>query len=1415
MTRDRWSPRVVAVALLLLSCWGKGISQGEWEITLFLQPFPPPYLSDWEGNPSIGSLTLTNNTGAPAEVAIFLTLGRTSGGILASGMSLPISVPPGVPTEISSDRFIDWSTVTYDGSIKDQSVRSGRLPEGDYQACVTVKDLAGASLAPARCASFTIVYPAPPSLFFPSDGDTITTQYPTFSWTPVQVPPEYQLRYVMRIAEVLSGQTAHQALVANVVQYENENLNLTTIQYPLDALALEDGKTYAWQVQGVDQNGYPPSSNDGRSEIWTFTFKSPTLALLDTPPITAGLALLIVSGDSARGSLNSLDPRSDGFVDSLKAVAATGRFVVALSGDASSDTIRIPINMYIDRNKKSYALMGQYNGTAVLFSGRYGMTNDPREKALAIKLPGGGGIFHGFVDPNFFILAPQAEFDLTADDLPAEVQSFYGSEKVGVKRGVNYYGKIDLARYPRLRSVAEMMGIASPSITLQSYLSRDSKAVINILKDGFLNGSTSEKTWDFAVAATVPATVNPLLRRWVSASEVELELGGKRETKQMYVPVSEGSKINHLVDSSETKFRLKLTKRITASFAALQDDGFLGSRLSDSVTFSSAFQFEGSRDDFSSALSGDSTEVDPTIEFGIDNVVSLPLLRGVFEFHDPKLEINLRTQAVKLSGEFDFGQYKKAGELAIELERNTPDSTAGTEGKKESVPPGGVPTPFKQAELLSTPQGADSQQTQASKKTFHFSPTVSLKFAKGMVIQAREVISAIFNLTVNIGENLGELRDVVITRSTALRSTTLFARTSFMNSNSTLLASRMASSGGKSGFVLGLQPDNWSLKSMYPDLALPGLDNLKLSGIGLLYSDQELKATSADFGEDAYEFYRQVYKRDDFQVNLKPGLSLVATVPAENLDPASPLLPLMDKLGITRGPMLIEGTLSTKVKDLRLLAKLPPMHPQGSPGWFKTGELALELTGGPSIGLVGSMTVEIEGDDVTFFVKTQSGKSGLILVGGMESDEGWQSPFGIRWLTLNKAVLLLGLTPSGSVQLGFAGDMVIGEKEIRSSALIALNAATGVPTNVMFDGESEAGFGISDLTGLQAKMAAAGSGGSAAAKIPLDKFPPLDITKAKLKFAPKDSPELGIERGMAIGGTVLLRSNPGGQPSTLGIALFDVGDNGIVAKGDLPPLAFGPVSLQEARLDLILTRQEQHFIVRGRSDMGFLTADVNVNLTKTNMEFDASGKIFNAFEADLHARGKIDFSKPEFAVRGKMKNDFSEAVTTLLESGLKDGVASKRNSAAGALTAAKKRLSQAEAAREAARKKWTDTPLFPRDRKTDSRKKWTAASRSAETERLNVAARTLDAKKWDALAAGLTLTGQATGANRTIRVKEAEFDADLLQLKKGAVQTMNMTLNIRGNEQKLSIPGWNFKDMKKSLNTATRQVVQYLFDTTK
>jgi len=245
-----------------------------WDITLSLNPNPSPYISEWETNPtSVGQATIFNRTQGGQEVVLSVTLFKSDLGLLVEAESPSIFVSSFGTRVVNNTEFIGFSTADYNNtSVKNQVFRTGRLPEGLYTGCVQVRNLSGANLSSRVCQEFEIIYPDPPQLIYPSNGAEITTEFPTFQWVPVNVPAEYDIIYTFKVVEILEGQVASRALSANVPLLERSDIFTTNFSYPLDALPFEEGNRYAWQVQALDQFGLAPASNQGRSEIFTFTF---------------------------------------------------------------------------------------------------------------------------------------------------------------------------------------------------------------------------------------------------------------------------------------------------------------------------------------------------------------------------------------------------------------------------------------------------------------------------------------------------------------------------------------------------------------------------------------------------------------------------------------------------------------------------------------------------------------------------------------------------------------------------------------------------------------------------------------------------------------------------------------------------------------------------------------------------------------------------------------------------------------------------------------------------------------------------------------------------------------------------------------------------------------------------------------
>ncbi len=519
-----------------------------------------------------------------------------------------------------------------------------------------------------------------------------------------------------------------------------------------------------------------------------------------------------------------------------------------------------------------------------------------------------------------------------------------------------------------------------------------------------------------------------------------------------------------------------------------------------------------------------------------------------------------------------------------------------------------------------------------------------------------------------------DLKDISLTTRSD-RTITATAYTTLMNAGTFVLVSSTPSTTARRGFILALKPDDWSLAKSIPKLAVPPIDGLTLSNVGLVITDQDVRATSALLHQQDYEFYRELYQKDDYELVLKPGINLIAAIPVEKLDANSPLLKVMDALGIEKGPVLLQGTLGKSltligapgagaadvIKDLYLRAELPPMRPPGSPEWFRSGQLAIELTGDPSMRFVGEIVVRIEGEDLQFFLASTVARTGLSIAGGLKADEdGWQKPFGIPWLVFKGVVLQLTITPTGSIEPGFAAKMVIGEKDIDVAIALAISPA-GVPTSFMAKGESAAGVALSDIAKVQQQMAAARSAVAEAAGQPtlaggplvnLDALPNIAFKDLKLQFAPKPFPELGVERGMAIRGRMWLQLSPNGELTDFAGVDVSVGEDGFWARGDIGAFKLGPLTLEDSKLDLTATRDAQYFLLKGGADLFGARQALDVNLSREKFWFKSETRLFDLFTADIACESIFDIRKPSFKLDAVVQNDFGELLGPLFQDGI-------------------------------------------------------------------------------------------------------------------------------------------------------------------
>lgn len=511
--------------------------------------------------------------------------------------------------------------------------------------------------------------------------------------------------------------------------------------------------------------------------------------------------------------------------------------------------------------------------------------------------------------------------------------------------------------------------------------------------------------------------------------------------------------------------------------------------------------------------------------------------------------------------------------------------------------------------------------------------------------------------------DFAELNEVtMILRLGRVKTMSLGARSRLAGQEAELLWSIEGAAGQEPAIVLGIQPKDWSLTGAFPSLSNPVTEALKPSTPTLVLARAPVRKESSRLTEEEGAFYGRSQGSGNGVLELPSGLSLVGSIPLDGLPADSPLRDLLNVLGMQGNSLQLAGNLGNSLdlitggggvagalRDLSLRVALPPMRPKGTPPWFVSGQLALEVTGAPSVAVGGEVTVNVEGDILTFSVQSGLAFPGptLQLVGGLQAAGGWVSPFGVEWLTLHELIVLIGVEATGSLKLGFSGDLIVGEKDLRVAALVALSPA-GVPTNLILDGHSTEGFAMSDLVALQQRLAAAAN--PASPRLPIDALPEMALRNLTLKFAPRPEPALGIERGLAVSGDLHLQPRPGEDLTHLAGIDLAVTDGEIRGSGILASGTLGPLTWRDPRLDLLITLKDQRLAMGGAVTAENLAGDLNLAVTRESMSYDLAARIRDQFGAHLQGHSEFDLRGPGLPVDARMLSDFlSDASTVLRE----------------------------------------------------------------------------------------------------------------------------------------------------------------------
>lgn len=507
---------------------------------------------------------------------------------------------------------------------------------------------------------------------------------------------------------------------------------------------------------------------------------------------------------------------------------------------------------------------------------------------------------------------------------------------------------------------------------------------------------------------------------------------------------------------------------------------------------------------------------------------------------------------------------------------------------------------------------------------------------------------------------------------------------------------------GAGNFIVGLRAsEDISLSDFVNNPPI----NPTVEGGAIIVTKTAITKQSDALSDQAFGFFKEIYNCDadddrdecDFELKLASGLELRGriTLPDAVDKVVDGLWMDADEGVVLRGQVPIFGG-----NVFSLTVELPKIIPPASqyPDWFHEGKLSLSISN-TGVSLKGDLGVRfrnsstpcpgqvldiIPGDpskgtkcyDVLKFSLTANvgfTPPSVKLTGSLIAEDPWEKAFGLEWLTLNELTLQLGLevAPTPTFTIGFLGDVVIGDKDIRASVSLAFRTVPGPPGIVPelrgLTARSKAGVEMQDIVDLGEAVSGQ--------NLTLNGLPNIAVRNLDFMYGAELNPALCIRPGIMIAGDIYI--NPGSPPaddqsgdcrtippedpnksnqckndaSCFASVRFEMLETGIKADGFLQAFEAGPIDFDGAEVRLRLTAAEQAFFLKGGVTIGeFGSGKIQLDLKPSAMSFAGDVKLFGGgFNAYVAGSGALNFSSPNFQVRVVLRADFNQIVTGAID----------------------------------------------------------------------------------------------------------------------------------------------------------------------
>lgn len=299
---------VCALAFVLIAA----VTFGQNQLTINVQVNPPYSASyvDYFTDPNQVFIRINNLAAGAPTYQVYLTgYIRTMDGLVSVGVppqsrwnAPPLMVDPGVNQLSGADLqpFLanGGSDVELNGT-NETDLRTGLLPEGEYQICLQAFDYntdqpLSMENPSAGCSNvFNVTFPPPPIITAPlcdSDVPAMTPQTLVFMWNlPLGQPPGASLVYHFELVHLgdddLGAIDVVSALEASTFPWHEADQTTPMLLYDQTRPPLEEGQRYGWRVQVEDVIGGTVFQNDGYSEPCVFTYSANVALNAESPSL--------------------------------------------------------------------------------------------------------------------------------------------------------------------------------------------------------------------------------------------------------------------------------------------------------------------------------------------------------------------------------------------------------------------------------------------------------------------------------------------------------------------------------------------------------------------------------------------------------------------------------------------------------------------------------------------------------------------------------------------------------------------------------------------------------------------------------------------------------------------------------------------------------------------------------------------------------------------------------------------------------------------------------------------------------------------------------------------------------------------------------------------------------------------------